>query len=200
MRKGGMVPPRCSRNGGTGPSCLSKACSGTSYSHVGGSFSRCSFPKALRIFAHLVGSWLSSSRFCIAVQGRRPSRKKTTAAESNIIKKGEGSQVKTHKPTRRESRPESLTFLILFDLLLDVDFSKTTILRSGFSGNINRIRAFDGMDPSHVRLMCSGRPRLRSRSVQGLFWHILFTCGGFIFSVLVSEGAPNLRASRRVLA
>ena len=67
MRKGGMVPPRCSRNGGTGPSCLSKACSGTSSSHVGGSFSRCSFPRALRIFAHPVGSWLSSSGFCIAV-------------------------------------------------------------------------------------------------------------------------------------
>ena len=90
--------------------------------------------------------------------------------------------------------------IILFDILLDVDFSRTVMLRSEFSSNINRIRAFDGMDPSHVRLMCSGRPRLRSRSVQGLFWHILFTCGGFIFSVLVSEGAPNLRASRRVLA
>ena len=98
------------------------------------------------------------------------------------------------------SHKQKVAPLILCDILLDVDFSRTVMLRSEFSSNINRIRAFDGMDPSHVRLMCSGRPRLRSRSVQGLFWHILFTCGGFIFSVLVSEGAPNLRASRRVLA
>ena len=117
-----------------------------------------------------------------------------------VLCRGPGPAPRPQTPWNKCVQNQLGFLIILFDILLDVDFSRTVMLRSEFSSNINRIRAFDGMDPSHVRLMCSGRPRLRSRSVQGLFWHILFTCGGFIFSVLVSEGAPNLRASRRVLA